>query len=453
MPPPWPAARLADPDRDYAAAVQFAVAYAGFSAPPSIMRSMLGLGGLAVALGNPQFRLFTLSSLPSLLGTWIQRVAVGWLAWELTGSGAWLGAIAFADMFPVIVCTPVAGAFADRLDRLRASRILQYALAVQAAVLAALVIGGLITIELLVGLTFLQGFLQAAHHPFRQSLVANLVAPEELNAAIAVNSMTWHASRSVGPALAGLAILGFGAGSAIAVNAVSYVPFLIALHRLRPLHRPPPAGRRSAARIPREIVAATRFVIEHRAIGPMFLVLMAISIAGRAAAELLPGFAGAVFGRDAMGLAWLTSAAGFGAMLGALWASRSIDLARLPARIVTATITLALSLFGFVATQNFTPALICLAISAFALTIGGIGTQTIVQASVPEAMRGRVMGLYGTLWLGLPALGALVAGALSDWIGLRAAVGGLAVLPALAWLWALGRRKAVAREIGAAAAS
>ena len=413
---------------------------------------MFGLGGLALAFGNPHFRLFTLSSLPSLLGTWAQRVAVGWLAWELTGSGAWLGAIAFADMFPVIVCTPVAGAFADRLDRLRAARVIQYALAVQAAVLAALVIGGLITIGLLVGLTFLQGFLQAAHHPFRQSLVANMVEPEELNAAIAVNSMTWHASRFVGPALAGLAIVGAGAGSAIAFNAVSYIPFLIALHRLRPPHQPSPAGRRSAGRIPGEIAAATRFALGHRAIGPMFLVLMAISVAGRAAAELLPGFAGAVFGRDAMGLAWLTSAAGFGAMLGALWASRSIDLAGLPSRIIAATITLALSLFGFVATVNFVLALVCLAVSALALTVGGIGIQIIVQASVPEAMRGRVMGLFGAVWLGLPALGALAAGALSDWTGLRAAVGGFAVLPVLAWLWALGRRKAVARGIGARAA-
>ncbi len=416
------------------------------------MKSMFGLGGLALAFGNPHFRLFTLSSLPSLLGTWVQRVAVGWLAWEMTGSGAWLGVIAFADMFPVIVCAPVAGAFADRLDRLRAARILQYALAAQAAILAALVIGGFITIGLLVGLTFLQGLLQAVHHPFRQSLIANMVEPEELNAAIAVNSMTWHASRFVGPALAGLAIVIVGAGSAIAYNALSYIPFVIALHRLRPPHQPPRAARRSAGEIPREIAAATRFVLGHRAIGPMFLVLVAISIAGRAASELLPGFAGAVFGRDAMGLAWLTSAAGFGAMLGALWSSRSVDLAGLPSRVIAATITLALSLFGFVATQNFAIALICLAISALALTIGGIGTQTIVQTSVPEAMRGRVMGLFGALWLGLPALGALSAGALSDWIGLRAAVGGFAVLPALAWLWALGRRKAIARGIGVPAA-
>lgn len=413
---------------------------------------MFRLEGLALAFGNPHFRLFTLSSIPSLLGTWIQRVAVGWLAWELTHSGAWLGAIAFADMFPAMVCTPIAGAFADRLDRLRVCRVMQYALASQAAVLAALIIGGLITIELLVGLTFLQGILQASHHPFRQSLVANMVEPEELNAAIAVNSMSWHTARFVGPALAGIAIVTVGAGTAIAINAVSYIPFLIALHRLRPPHQPPRAAKRSVGEIPREIADGVRYVIGHRAIGPMLLVLVAMSVAGRAASEMLPGFADAIFDRGAMGLAWLTSAAGFGAVLGALWASQGGDLARLPAQVIAAAMALVLSLLGFVATESFAIALPCLAVSALALTIGGVGTQTIVQASVPEGMRGRVLGLFGTLWLGLPALGALLVGAVSDQVGLQAAVGGVAVLPALAWLWALGRRKSIAGAVGAPAA-
>ena len=412
------------------------------------MTSSLGLDGVRVALGNPQFRLFTFSSLPSLLGTWMQRIAVGWLAWELTGSGAWVGAVAFADMFPVVVCTPVAGAFADRLDRLAAARVLQYGLAVQAAGLAALILSGLITIELLAALTLVQGVLQAAGHPFRQALVANMVEPEELNAAIAVNSISWHASRFIGPGLAGIVIVALGAGAAVAVNAASFVPFLIALHRLRPPHRPPPAAPRRLAEIPREISYAAGFVRGHRAIGPMFLVLASSSVAGRAAAELLPGFAGGVFARGAMGLAWLTAAAGFGAMLGAVWAARSAELARLPGRAIAAALVLALALLGFVATARFPVALLCLAVSALALTVGGVATQTVVQASVPETLRGWVLGLFGLLWMGLPALGALGLGALSDAVGLRVAVGGATLLPALAWVWALGRRRTIARAVG-----
>jgi MFS family permease len=402
------------------------------------MRPPKGLGGLAIALSNPNFRLYTFASIPTLLGTWIQRVAVGWLAWQLTGSGAWLGAIAFADMFPVIVCTPVAGAFADRLDRLRVSRVLQYGLGAQAVLLAGLVIAGLMTIELLVFLTFLQGILQAIFHPFRQALVANMVEERELHAAIAINSMMWHGARFVGPAIAGVALVSVGAGVAIALNAAAYVPYVYALHRIRVRSQATGLGRPIRA-IPREIAEAVRFATSHPAIGPMFVVLFAISLAGRATSELLPGFASAVFDRGAMGLAWLTSAAGLGAMLGALWMSQRSGVYRMPGVVIGATAVLALALAGFVATDWFWIAAPCLAASAFALTLGGIGTQTVVQSSVPEEIRGRVLGLYGLLWLGCPAVGALGVGALSDVTGLRVAVAGITILPALDWLWVVGR--------------
>lgn len=407
------------------------------------MKPALGFEGLAVAFGNRNFRLYALASLPSLLGTWIQRVAVGWLAWELTGSGTWLGVLAFADMVPVIVVTPIAGAFADRLDRLATSRLLQYALSLQALALASIVLGGLVTIELLVALTFVQGILHAIFHPFRQSIVANMVTSGELIAAIAVNSMMWHSARFVGPALAGIAIVAFGAGVAITINVASYLPFLIALHLISVRQRQGVGVGKSLTEIPREIADGIRLAASHPAIGPIFVLLLAISVAGRAAAELLPGFAGGVFGRDAMGLAWLTSAAGFGAMLGSLLAARRSAPERLPRQVIRATLLLVAALFGFVATDIFAVALPCLALSAFALAIGGIGTQTIVQYAVPEAFRGRVLGLYALLWLGCPAAGTLAVGVLSDIWGLQAALAGAALLPVAAWVWISGRRRKI----------
>ena len=406
------------------------------------MKTPPGFDNLALAFGNPDYRLYALSSFPSLIGTWIQRVAVGWLAWELTKSGTWLGLIAFADMLPVMILTPVAGAFADRLDRLAVSRLLQYALSLQALVLAGLVLAGLITIELLVTLTFVQGILQAIFHPFRQSLIANMVKPRELVGAIAVNSMMWHSARFIGPALAGVAIVTLGAGAAIAINVATYVPFLIALHLISVQRHGTGVGR-SLAAIPREIADGIRLAASHPAIGPMFVLLFAISVAGRAAAELLPGFAGAVFDRDAMGLAWLTSAAGFGAMLGSLFAAHRSSPERLPRRVIWSSVLLVAALSGFVATDIFPVALPCLALSAFALAIGGVGTQTIVQYAVPEAFRGRVLGLYGLLWLGCPAVGTLAVGALSDIWGLQAALAVAVLLPAAAWLWTAGRRRAI----------
>ncbi|MDE0059874.1 MAG: MFS transporter [Defluviicoccus sp.] len=406
------------------------------------MKRALGFEGVALAFGNPDFRLYALASIPSLLGTWIQRVAVLWLAWELTESGTWLGVLAFADMLPVIVITPIAGAFADRLDRLASSRLLQYGMSAQALALASLVLAGMITIEVLVLLTFVSGILHAIFHPFRQALIANMVRPPELVGAIAVNSMMWQAARSIGPALAGVAILAWGAGVAIAINVVTYVPFLIALHLIS-VRRHEAVGGKSLAAIPREIVDGIRLAASHPAIGPIFVLLFAISLAGRAATELLPGFAGAVFERDAMGLAWLTSAGGVGAMLGALFAVRRSTPERLPRRVIGSAVLLVAALAGFVATDIFALALPCLALSAFALAMGGVGIQTIVQYTVPEAFRGRVLGLYGLLWLGCPAVGLLAVGALADVWGFQAALASALLLPAAAWVWIAGRRRGI----------
>ena len=407
------------------------------------MKSALGFEGVAVAFGNPDFRLYALASIPSLLGTWIQRVAVLWLAWELTESGTWLGVLAFADMLPVIVITPVAGAFADRLDRLAISRLLQYGMSLQALALAALVLAGWITIELLVLLALVSGILHAVFHPFRQALIANMVRPHELVGAIAVNSITWQMARSVGPALAGVAILAWGAGVAIAINVVTYVPFLAALHLISVRRSHGAAGGRSMAAIPREIADGIRLAASHPAIGPIFVLLFAISLAGRSAMELLPGFAGAVFERDAMGLAWLTSAGGVGAMLGALFAVRRSTPERMPGRVIGSAILLAAALAGFVATDIFAVALPCLALAAFALAMGGVGIQTIVQYAVPESFRGRLLGLYGLLWLGCPAAGTLVVGALSDVWGFQAALASALALPVAAWAWTAGRRRRI----------
>ena len=141
------------------------------------MAASTRLGGISVALANRNYRLYTIGAIPSLLGTWIQRMAVGWLAWELTGSGFWLGLVAFADLAPTVVVAPIAGAFADRIDRLKAVRFVQYANMLQAFALAGFTLGGAMTIELLVALALVQGTIQGIHQPFRQSMIGISMSP------------------------------------------------------------------------------------------------------------------------------------------------------------------------------------------------------------------------------------------------------------------------------------
>ena len=152
------------------------------------MTTSIGLGGIAVAMRNRNYRLYTYGAIPSLIGTWIQRMAMGWLAWELTQSGMWLGLVAFADLAPTVLTAPIAGAFADRVDRLRMVRFVQYMTMLQASLLAFFTLSGNMTIEILVGLAFFQGAMQGVHQPFRQSLIGTIVSKQELTSAIGINS-------------------------------------------------------------------------------------------------------------------------------------------------------------------------------------------------------------------------------------------------------------------------
>ena len=403
------------------------------------MASRTRFGGITLALANPQFRLYTLGSLPSLLGTWIQRLAVAWLAWKLTQSHAWVGAVAMADMLPVVFLAPLAGAFADRLDRLKAARILQLGSMSQAIVLALLAFADLIGIEILILLALIQGILQALVQPFRHAIVANLVDRNELPGAIAVNSIGWHASRFIGPALAGIIIDRLGIGTAFAINAATYPLFVYVLYQLSIAHHP--GAKRSLSEIPREILDAARYIAGHRIIGPVIAIIFVNSFIGRAVMELLPGFAGEIFDGESGVLAILVSSAGFGAVIGGLWFGLGAKRDRLMPFVVGSTLLLALGHFSLAAADRIEVAIASLAVMGFGLTIAGIAIQTIVQSEVDEMLRGRVMSVYGVMWIGSPGLGALIMGAMSDVTGIRWPVLGAAVLLISFWTWVWRRER------------
>ena len=402
-------------------------------------------GGLALAFKNPRFRLYTIGGTPSLLGTWIQRVAVAWLAWQLTESYTWVGAIAMVDMMPVVFIAPVAGAFADRVDRIHVCRMLQIANMVQASLLAALSVAGLISIELLLALSLATGVINAIFQPFRHSIIANMVNREELPGAIAINSTTWHGSRFLGPAIAGGVIASWGVSAAFMINALSYVPFIYALYRLTVPS--PPATSRGLREMPREIVEGVRYAFAHRVIGPVLFVLFVSSCVGRAVLEQLPGFASEVFSRGEGGFATMVSAAGLGAMLGALWFGWRAHRASLVRTIVVNVLLLAVGLIGLVASQLFELAIVSLMVTGFGMLVSGIAIQTIVQGAVEETLRGRVMGIYGWFWVGIPGVGAILIGAVSDITGPRWPVFVGAILVVLVWIWVLRRQGPISAAI------
>jgi MFS family permease len=414
-------------------------------AQAGVMTALGGrLDGFVVALRNPQYRVFTMGSLVATIGTWVQRVAVGWLAWELTHSETWLGILAFADLFPVLVAGPFAGALADRLDRLKGARLLQALVIVQSIALTVLTYTGQMTIELLVGLTFILGIIGTANQPFRTAIIGDLVTRSELPAAIAINSMTWHGSRFIGPAIAGATILYAGVVPAFLANAVTHVALIVALYRI---HVPPPAGEaRSYRELPKEIAEGFRYAVSHPVIGPALFILFCSSFFGRPVMEFLPAFADAVFHRGAGGLAWLTSAGGLGALFSGVWLASRRELTGLVAAMVANLAILAVALMAFVASDVFWIGVVAIVPAGFAIVVGGITIQTLIQSAVERQLRGRVLSTYGLVWLGGPALGSLLVGAASELVSLRVLIAGGAAMCLVAWAWGLTRRHKIDAE-------
>ena len=401
-----------------------------------------GLGRVRRALRHRNHFLFSAGMAPSLITLWMQRLAVGWLTWELTHSPAWLGIIAFADLFPAVVLSPLAGALIDRVDPMRPMILSQAVFLVQAFVLAVLSFAGLLTIESLLALAIVLGLTHPFNTASRHTILPSLVPREDLSAAIAVNSSLYNVARFIGPAAAGAVIVTGGVTWAFACNVLGYLVFLLALFRMDVA--PPERRPRSETTLFGEVAEGWRYTVAHPGIRPVLVLLVITAVVSRPVVDLLPGFAGDVFHRGAGGLAWLTAAMGLGAMLGALWLALRGRLAGLTTITITAVLVLALALGAFTAMDHFFLALPFLAISGFAMVVNGIGSQTLIQSSVASAMRGRVMSLYTLIYRGMPALGAVVMGSLAEGFGLPATLGGGAVLCLIAWGWAARRRRRMA---------
>ena len=401
--------------------------------------------GLALPLKNTTYGIYIAGNAVSLVGTWMQRITVSWLTWELTHSGLWLGILAFADFFPGLVVGPLAGAFADRADQLTVVRTSQFVSLAQAMVLFGLAATHHLNVWSLVALTGFQGAVVAFNQPARLALVPSLVAEGDLAAAVAINSVIFNLARFVGPMLAGLVIVWSGVAASFAANALSYVAFLVALLwvRIDEADKEPRRRRNFST----DLKDGIRYTATHPAIAALLLLLTAIGIGGRPLNQLLPGFAAQIFHLGAGGFSILASATGAGAILGGLWIghrSQTLDL------VLVAIITSvggAAAAIGVSATGSIWVGVPCAAVFGFGLSGAGIAIQTLVQLSSERRMRGRVMGLYGLIFRGAPSLGTLAAGAASVHFGLRlpVIVGASIVIAAAGWIY--GKRAQIAAVV------
>ncbi|MBM3533009.1 MAG: MFS transporter [Alphaproteobacteria bacterium] len=393
---------------------------------------------LARALSHPSYRNYAIGNGVSVVGTWMQRIAAGWYAWELTESGAWIGALAFMELFPSTVFGPIGGAIVDRVDRLRMVQLTQALSMLTSGLMALAAFTGTLSIWLLAGLICAHGIIQAFAQPARLSLIAHLVPKQDLPIAVAINSITFNTARFVGPTIAGVVIVVGGASWAFLANAASYAVLLVMLGLVHPLTPTAPEPRESkSTNLLGEIMEGWRYAASHPGIGPILGLMIVSSVLTRPVVELMPGFAGEVFQAGAEGLARLVAAIGIGAIIGGLFLAQRERLGGLTRLNYWSGIAVAVLVLLFTATDDLTLGITILGISGGAMVFNGTAGQTLVQAAVAAPMRGRVLGIYGIIFRGGPALGALIMGALSELWGLRWPVAGGAILALLyyAWFW------------------
>ncbi|MGH9332192.1 MAG: MFS transporter, partial [Vicinamibacteria bacterium] len=345
-----------------------------------------------------------MGSAVSQVGFWVQKVGVGWLTWELTESGTWLGIVALADALPITLLGPLSGAIADRVERIRMMRITLLAQSLEAAMLAVLSLAGILHIEVLVALVLSLGLIQAFDQPVRLSLVPSLVQLADLSPAVALNSSLFNLARFVGPAIAGVLITTSGVGISFAVAALCFLFFLWVMYRIQPLRNEVHAGPRPG--LLREVLDGLRYAAAHPAIRPVLVIVLASNVFSRSFLELLPAFSDVVFHRGADGLAILVASVGVGALVSSLWLAgrgHPTGLTRIGVRFL---LVLALSQIAFAWTSRFLLATFWLGAVGFATVATSISCQTLLQHAVDGHMRGRVMSLYGMVFRAGPALGA-----------------------------------------------
>ncbi|MGZ0188416.1 MAG: MFS transporter [Alphaproteobacteria bacterium] len=402
-------------------------------------------GGMGRALSHPNYRLYQTGNVFSLLGTWIQRISVGWLAWEMTHSPLWLGLIAAGELAPSILMGPIGGAFADRVNRLNILRVMQALLFVVATAMAAFTLTGLITPGLLLALNFAAGFVVSFGQPARLSMVRSLVPPADLPAAVATNSILWNVARFIGPAIAGVIIVQVGVGYAFIFNAVTYLVFLWALNRLN-LPRVAVSARKPTS-ILTDMREGVAYVAGHPGLGPILLLLMVNAITVRPYVELLPGFADVIYGRGVDGLAALTAAIGAGAIIAGTWVGSHVGFKGLTRLAVDGVLVLALSAILFAATESFWVGLIGAALSGAAMVVSSVAMQSLIQNATDASVLSRVLSLYGLSFRAGPAAGALAMGAASEFMGLQTPVIIGSMLCLLGWFWARIRMRRIAAAL------
>jgi len=365
------------------------------------------------ALEHRNFRLYFAGQAVSILGSWIQQVALSWLVYRLTGSAALLGITAFCGLIPQLVVGPFAGAWIDKHDKKKWLVGVQSLMALQAFVLAGLCWMDWIGTSFIILMALLLGVLSSFDAPLRQSLIGSFVGSrDDLPNALALNAMLFNSGRFIGPPIAGLLLGLTSEAFCFAINGFSFLALIAAILVVR--STPPARAKGSVGEVFKEGLA---YAWHTWSVRTLILTLIALNLTASAYAVLLPVFARDVFAGDAQTLGWLWGAAGCGAFASTIFLATRKSVPGLIASVVSGTAIAGVSLLIFAATDWLPLALLGMVGVGFGISVCNVGINMILQSTAPEQFRGRIVSFFTSARFGFDALGGLLAGFIAAGFG------------------------------------
>ena len=389
-------------------------------------------------LRHRNFRLFWVGQTVSLIGTWMQTMSTGWLALELSNSSFLVGLVASASSLPVLLFSLHGGVVADRVDRLKAVRICQTLLALEAGALWWFTVSGHITIGWLISLAAMNGLISAFEIPARQALVIELVDRSELSGAIALNSSGFNLARVVGPGIGALVIAKFGIAACFGVNSLSYIAVLIGLFMVK---LPPRATVVASVQPMDGIRELLRYMRDTPSVRELMKLVTVFSVFGIPYLTLMPVVARKVLHLDAGGYGLLLACVGTGGLFGALGLAAFGDRYPRGKLLSAATLMFASLVIAFAFSRHVGVACAALLATGFAMIVNNALSNAMLQHLVPDQMRGRLMSAYSLVVVGISQVfGSFMAGALAESLGVTAAIAGTAAIMLLYSWYAFFRR-------------
>ena len=395
---------------------------------------MADLAALRSLFSNKNFAIYVSGNIISLIGFWMQRLAISWLTWEVTESAFWVGAVAFAELGPLLVISPIVGVWADRANRKLLTVICQSIMMLVSFLLFLLIIFDLISIEVLFLFALFDGILQAIHQPIRLAIIPNLVERKDIVSASSFTAVVFNVARLLGPVLAGIVISLYGTAIAVLCNTVTYIPILMAWLFIK---LPATKNLNPEATFYKGLEEGINYVKNIPALRHIFIFQTILACCIRPVTLMLAAFVGAVYKGGADDLALYTAVLGMGAVIGGMYiALRGKAKGLVKSMLINSLISIiALAVFAWT-TQLYLGLLMVFAIG-WTITLSSVSSQTMVQNSIDDEIRGRVLSLWAALTRGAAAIGVLVIGFFADSFGLfwTNIIAALLCLIGLIWFW------------------